>query len=90
MVRVFGVEGARGRAARDFRRYLGRRQAVCELASTGNEYHCSVDGQDLSRVVLFNGGGRASASATPELRALDQQARSSRVGIWRRGDDGDD
>ncbi len=90
VVRLFGVEGARGRAARDFRRYLGRRQAVCELASTGNEYHCSVDGQDLSRVVLFNGGGRASASATPELRALDQQARSSRVGIWRRGDDGDD
>ena len=44
----------------------------------------------FSRVVLFNGGGRASASATPELRALDQQARSSRAGIWRGGDDGDD
>src|SRR5262249_11864851 len=40
-----------------------------------------VDDQDLSRVVLFNGGGRATANATPELRALEQQARSTRVGI---------
>lgn len=44
----------------------------------------------ISRVVLFNGGGRASANATPELRALDQQARSTRVGIWRGGDGDDD
>jgi penicillin-binding protein 1A len=34
-------------------------------------------------------GGRATANATPELRALEQQARSTRVGIWsgRSGDD---
>jgi len=40
--------------------------------------------------VLFNGGGRASANATPEMRALDQQARSTRLGIWRAGDGDDD
>jgi membrane peptidoglycan carboxypeptidase len=90
VVRLFGVEGARGRAARDFRRYLGRREVVCEPAGSGNEYRCRVDGQDLSRVVLFNGGGRATASATAELRALEQQARSTRVGIWSGGDDDDD
>jgi membrane peptidoglycan carboxypeptidase len=90
LIRLFGVEGARGRAARDFRRYLGRREVECEPAGSGNEYRCRVDDQDLSRVVLFNGGGRASANATPELRALDQQARSTRVGIWRGGDRDDD
>jgi 1A family penicillin-binding protein len=90
VIRLFGVEGARGRAARDFRRYLGRREVECEPAGSGNEYRCRVDDQDLSRVVLFNGGGRASANATPELRALDQQARSTRVGIWRGGDGDDD
>ena len=90
VIRLFGVEGARGRAARDFRRYLGRREVECEPAGSGNEYRCRVDDQDLSRVVLFNGGGRASANATPELRALDQQARSTRVGIWRGGDRDDD
>ena len=61
-----------------------------EPAGSGNEYRCSVDDQDLSRVVLFNGGGRASANATPEMRALDQQARSTRLGIWRAGDGDDD
>ena len=77
-------------ACEDFRRYLGRREVECEPAGSGNEYRCRVDDQDLSRVVLFNGGGRASANATPELRALDQQARSTRVGIWRGGDGDDD
>jgi penicillin-binding protein 1A len=90
VIRLFGVEGARGRAARDFRRYLGRREVACEPAGSANEYRCRVDDQDLSRVVLFNGGGRATANATPELRALDQQARSTRVGIWSAGSDDND
>jgi membrane peptidoglycan carboxypeptidase len=90
VVRLFGVEGARGRAARDLRRYLGRREVVCEPAGSGNDFRCRVDDQDLSRVVLFNGGGRATANATPELRALDQQARSTRVGIWSGRDDDHD
>jgi membrane peptidoglycan carboxypeptidase len=90
VIRLFGVEGTRGRALREFRRYLGRREVECEPAGTGNEYRCRVDDQDLSRVVLFNGGGRAAAAAPPELRALDQQARSTRVGIWRGADDDED
>jgi penicillin-binding protein 1A len=89
-VRLFGVEGARGRAARDFRRYLGNREVACEPMGSGNEYRCRVDDQDLSRVVLFNGGGRASGNAPPELRALEQQARSTRVGIWGGRDENDD
>ncbi len=90
MVRLYGVEGVRGRAARDFRRYLGRREVVCELAGSGDAYRCRVDDQDVSRVVLFNGGGRAAPDAPAELRALEQQARSMRVGIWRGRDDDDD
>jgi penicillin-binding protein 1A len=90
VVRLFGVEGTRGRAARDFKRYLGSREVACEPAAGSSDYRCRVDDQDLSRVVLFNGGGRATANATPELRALEQQARSTRVGIWSgRGDDDD-
>ncbi|HKA99835.1 MAG TPA: PBP1A family penicillin-binding protein, partial [Methyloceanibacter sp.] len=77
VVRLFGVEGTRGRAARDFKRYLGGREVACEPAGS-SDYRCRVDDQDLSRVVLFNGGGRATANATPELRALEQQARSTR------------
>jgi penicillin-binding protein 1A len=90
VLRLFGVEGVRGRATREFRRYLGSREVACEPIGSGNEYRCRVDDQDLSRVVLFNGGGRASGYATPELRALEQQARSSRVGIWGGRDENDD
>ena len=90
VVRLFGVEGARGRAARDFKRYLGNREVACEPAAGSSDYRCRVDDQDLSRVVLFNGGGRATANATPELRALEQQARSTRVGIWSGREDDED
>jgi endonuclease YncB( thermonuclease family) len=91
-IRLYGVEGVRGRAAREFKRYLGRREVACEPIGSRNEYRCRVDDQDLSRVVLFNGGGRGAPSATPELQALEQQARSARVGIWggRGGRDDDD
>ena len=50
----------------------------------GGAYRCSLDGQDLSELILFNGGGRASADATPDLLAAEEQARSNRIGIWRR------
>ena len=66
------------------------REVVCEPAGNGNDYRCRVDDQDLSRVVLFNGGGRATANASAELRALEQQARSARVGIWGGRDDDED
>jgi penicillin-binding protein 1A len=90
VIRLFGVAGTRGRPTRDFRRYLGPREVVCEPADSSNEYRCRVDDQDLSRVVLFNGGGRAKANAPAEFRTLEQQARSSRVGIWGGDDDDDD
>src|SRR5262245_28930569 len=89
-VRLVGVEGVRGRVTREFRRDLGTREVACQPIGGGNEYRCRVGDQDLSRVVLFNGGGRASGSATPELRALEQQARSTRVGIWGGRDEDDD
>jgi penicillin-binding protein 1A len=90
IVRLFGVEGVRGRAAREFRRFLRNREVICEPAGSGNDYRCRIDDQDLSRVVLFNGGGRASANAPADLRALEQQARSTRLGIWRGRDEDDD
>ncbi|TMJ37028.1 MAG: PBP1A family penicillin-binding protein [Alphaproteobacteria bacterium] len=90
VLRLFGVEGARGRPAREFTRYLGNREVACEPAGSGNDYRCRVGDQDLSRVVLFNGGGRAAANATADLRALEQQARASRVGIWSGREEDDD
>jgi penicillin-binding protein 1A len=83
MVRLYGVEGAGGQARRDFRQYLGRREVVCEAAGSRDSYRCHVDDQDLSQVVLFNGGGRAAADATPELKAAEQSARAAGLGIWR-------
>jgi 1A family penicillin-binding protein len=90
-IRLFGVEGVRGRPVRDFRRYLGRREVLCEPVGEANGVHrCRVGEQDLSRVVLYNGGGRATPDASPELKAAEQQARADRAGIWAGGDDDDD
>ncbi len=82
-VRLTGVEGLSGRNARELGRYLRRRDVACAPAE-GGAYRCSLDGQDLSELILFNGGGRASADATPDLLAAEEQARSNRIGIWRR------
>ncbi len=81
-VRLYGVEGAGGQAASEFAQYLAGREIACEQAGTRNSYRCHVDDQDLSRVILFNGGGRAAADATPELQAAERRARAARVGLW--------
>ncbi|AWB23679.1 PBP1A family penicillin-binding protein [Methylobacterium currus] len=83
-VRLIGVDGLSGRNARELGRYLRRRDVACAPAGEGGVYRCSLDGQDLSELILFNGGGRASADATPDLLAAEEQARSNRIGIWRR------
>ena len=88
-IRLFGVEGVASRAVRDFRHYVGRREVVCEPSGGGNTYRCQVGDQDLSRVVLYNGGGRATPDASAELKAAEQQARSQHAGIWAEGDDDD-
>jgi penicillin-binding protein 1A len=83
-IRLLGVEGTAGRPAREFARYLRRRDVECERAADSAAYRCRADGQDLSEVVLFNGGGRASSDATPDLLAAEEKARSARIGVWRR------
>jgi endonuclease YncB( thermonuclease family) len=84
VVRLFGVEWARGGDADDLRRYLAAREVACEPTDASDAYRCHVDGRDLSEVVLYNGGGRATADASPELRQAEAHARAERIGVWRR------
>jgi len=85
LVRLYGVDGWRDRRAlRDFGRYLDRGEVECTPFGDQGSYCCTLQGQDVSKIVLFNGGGRASSEATPELLATEEEARSARVGIWRR------
>ncbi|MDB5591082.1 PBP1A family penicillin-binding protein, partial [Enterovirga sp.] len=83
-VRLFGVEGVGGRPARDFARYLRRRPVSCEAQGEGKSYRCALDGYDLSRVVLYNGGGRAGPDADEDLREAEQQAQAAGLGLWAR------
>ncbi len=39
---------------------------------------------DLSEVVLYNGGGRATSEATPELKTAEAKARAAGFGIWQK------
>lgn len=83
VVRLFGVEWAPGGGrAEDLSRYLQGREVLCEPAGAADVYRCRVGGQDLSRVVLFNGGGKPTPEATPDLISAADRARESRIGVW--------
>jgi endonuclease YncB( thermonuclease family) len=84
VVRLFGVEWVRGGQAEELARYIGGRTVTCQPAPGSETMNCLVDGRDLSEVVLFNGGGRASPEASPELVAAEDHARSERLGVWKR------
>lgn len=83
VVRLFGVEWAPGGGKpEDLNRYLQGREVVCEPAGGNDTYRCAIGGQDLSRVVLFNGGGKPTSEATPELKAAADKARAAKIGVW--------
>ena len=71
------------RALRALARFLRRREVVCVSAPSAERYRCNVDGQNLSEIILSNGGARATPDAPAELLAAEDEARSARVGIWR-------
>ncbi len=71
------------RALRALARFLRRREVVCIGAPTAERYRCNVDGQNLSEIILSNGGARATPDAPAELLAAEDEARSARIGIWR-------
>jgi 1A family penicillin-binding protein len=72
------------RALRSLARFLRRREVSCEPSGSPDRYRCNVDGQNLSEVILSNGGARATPDAPAELLAAEDEARSARLGIWRR------
>ncbi|MEE1612330.1 thermonuclease family protein [Microvirga sp. CF3016] len=83
VVRLFGVEWAPGGGKpEDLTQYLNGREVSCDQVSSNDVYRCQVGGQDLSRVVLFNGGGRPTDDATPELKAAADKAREAKIGVW--------
>ena len=57
LVRLAGVEWARGAQSADLARYLGGRPVTCRPKGANDVYRCLVDGRDLSEVVLYYGGG---------------------------------
>ena len=80
-VRLEGVSGIGGVYARGMAEYIADREITCR-PTDDDRYRCEVDGWDLSEVVLFNGGGRATADAAPELVEAERKARRERRGIW--------
>ena len=83
VVRLFGVEWAKGAGdPDDLAGYLRGREVMCRPEGATDKYRCEVQGQDLSRVVLYNGAGRATPEATPDLKAAEEHARSQQLGVW--------
>jgi penicillin-binding protein 1A len=84
MIRLQGVEGAGGRMANQLARYLRRREIVCEPSGREGIYSCRLGNEDLAELIVAGGGARATRDAPPGLIAAEEQARSERLGIWRR------
>jgi endonuclease YncB( thermonuclease family) len=84
LVRLTGVEWARGAQGADLARYLGGRPVTCRPKGANDIYRCIVDGRDLSEVVLYNGGARATSDAEPELLAAETYAKAEKIGVWRK------
>jgi endonuclease YncB( thermonuclease family) len=85
IVHLYGVEWVRGAGdPDDFTRYLKGREVACDPVDKVDAYRCTVDGHDLSEVVLFNGGAKSTPSAPPELRAAEEKARIAKIGVWSR------
>jgi len=85
LVRLHGVEGARGRMGSQLAQFLRRQEVTCEPTNVSEVYRCRLGGEDLSGLILAGGGARATADAAPELLAAEDQARAARSGVWRRG-----
>lgn len=82
------LEGVAGdddrRAVRALARYVRRREVVCINVPSTERHRCAIDGENLSAIILSNGGARATSDAPAELLAAEDQARSTRLGIWLR------
>ena len=85
LVRLEGLEGARGSMARQLARFLRRREVVCGPSETPGLQRCQIGSENLSEIILAAGGGRATPDAAPDLLAAEDQARSARLGVWRGG-----
>jgi hypothetical protein len=66
IVKLSGVLGEVGTYVDQMAAYVGRNPVTCQLA-TKNGYQCDMSGQDLAKVTVFNGGGRAAPDAPAEL-----------------------
>ncbi|MBZ6077538.1 thermonuclease family protein [Microvirga puerhi] len=85
VIHLFGVEWASGGGKPDdLSRYLAGREVSCQPVAGTNTHRCTVEGKDLSTVVLYNGGGRATSQATEDLKAAAEHARQARTGVWSR------
>ena len=84
VVRLEGIQGERGNLARQLARFLRRREVICTPSDTPGVQRCRIGNYNLSAIILAAGGGRATPDASEELQAAEDQARSARLGVWRR------
>jgi membrane peptidoglycan carboxypeptidase len=78
-----GVEGEKGKPARELVRYIRGREVVCEPTEPGTTQHrCKVDNIDLGEAVVLNGAGRAAADASERLLDAEEKAQLDGRGFW--------
>lgn len=81
LIPLYGVEGVYEPHVSSFTAYIRDREVDC--TPEGDEsYRCTLEGADLSKVVLGNGAARAKPGAPAHLKAAESEAKSEAKGIW--------
>jgi hypothetical protein len=80
VVQLEGVIGELGGLEAGLASYIDGRSVDC--LPIGARYRCTLQGYNLSEIVLFNGAGRATPDASPALKAAEATAREEGRGVW--------
>lgn len=81
-IELEGVSGVSGKFASNLASFIFERGGRVACRPRGEKYRCYAGDVDLSRAVLVNGAGRASADAPDDLLSEERKAREAHTGLW--------
>lgn len=83
-VYLSGVKGCSGTYASQMQGLIDSKGQAVDCQRHGEDYVCLVSGGlDLARTSLYNGGSKASDSATDDYRQQEAHAKSAKLGVWK-------
>lgn len=84
IIRLDGLDWARGGNADEFREYIAGRSVTCTPVVGKDTFTCVIEGRDLATAVTYNGGAIAKPDAPQHVKEAEAHARGAGTGVWKR------